>query len=187
MKRRAGNRPIRGRTLHSYHAARVRTSSRVRICSLKAVRNDHFALQLHPHRDTAPPFVKIKDVPQQIWRPALSFAQHSSGCGGSATLSYRGKERQSYWILPREPGWRISFHFTMTFLRSQWWSAPPLPPSSHIPTEQPPLHCCHSFFHLSAYPSHTFTRTGQKSPPPCQQQDQIPIAHLSSHQLFAQI
>lgn len=126
-----------------------------------------------PHSDTTPPFLKIKDVPQQIWWPALSFtrpvlvsAKHSSGCGGSAVLSYRGKERQSYWILPREPGWRISFHFTMTFLQSQWWSAPPLPPSSHIPTEQPPLHCCLSFFHSSTYPSHMFTLIGQHSWPP---------------------
>lgn len=79
-------------------------------------------------------------------RPVLVCAKHSSGCGGSAIQSYRGKERQSYWILPRELGWRISFHFTMTFLRSQWWSAPPLPPSSHIPTEQPLRHCSLSFF-----------------------------------------
>lgn len=91
---------------------------------------------------------------------------------GSATLSYRAKERQSYWIFPREPGWRISFHFTMTFLRSQRWSAPPLPPSSHIPTEQPPLHCCLSlsflFFLLVCQPIHLtlFTWIGQNDPLP---------------------
>lgn len=116
---------------------------------------------------------------------------------GSATLSYRAKERQSYWIFPREPGWRISFHFTMTFLRSQRWSAPPLPPSSHIPTEQPPLHCCLSLFflfffsRLSTYPSHTFYLDRTERPPPSQtphqQRDRIPIAHLSSHQLFTPI
>lgn len=98
----------------------------------------------------------------------------------------RRKESQGYWIFPREPGWRISFHFTMTFLQSQRWSAPPLPPSSHIPTEQSPLHCCLSFFHLSTHPSHTFY-SNKTEQPPHQQRDQIPIPRLSSHQMFTPI
>lgn len=118
----------------------------------------------------------------------LVWGKHSFGCRGSITMLYRGIEQQSYWILPREPGWRISFHFTMTFLWSQWWTDPPLPPSSHNPIEQPLLQCCLSlsFFplHLTTYPSHILTRIGHKSSPPHQQRDQIPIPHLSSHRRF---
>lgn len=79
-----------------------------------------------------------------------------------------GRRSQSYWILPRELGWRISFQFNMTFLLSQRWSAPPLPPSFHNPTEQPRLHCCLSLIFLNiCQPIHlTFLLGWDTSPDP---------------------
>lgn len=94
------------------------------------------------------------------------------------------KERQRYWIHPREPGWRISFHFTMTFFQFWRWSAPLLPPSSYIPTVQIPLHCCHSFF-FPFVNLFSPQRRQSSSPLTCWQRDHISMAHLSSHQLLS--
>lgn len=200
LERWAGNRAIGGEMLHSYHAARVRTSGRVRICSLKAVRNDHFALQRHPP-PPAPPFVKLKDVPQQIWWPALSFglvwAKHSSGCGRQCNAVVQGERKAE--LLDISQGARVENQFpfhhdlspvptvvsstTTSFLSHPHWAA-------SAPLLSLPFF---SFFssRLSTYPSHTFYLDRTERPPPSQtphqQRDRIPIAHLSSHQLFTPI
>lgn len=94
------------------------------------------------------------------------WAKQILGCTESVMLAYGRIEQQSHWILPWEPRWRISFHFTMTFLWSQWWSAHHylLPLTSPLRS----LCCTFLFFpvHLSTYPSHIFTWIAQSSSPP---------------------
>lgn len=53
FRQRAGNWALRGGTLHSsIQTAWVRTPGSVSICSLKVVRTDHFALELHSQMQT---------------------------------------------------------------------------------------------------------------------------------------
>lgn len=146
----------------------------------------------------APPFVKLKDVPQQIWWPALSFglvwAKHSSGCGRQCNAVVQGERKAE--LLDISQGARVENQFpfhhdlspvptvvsstTTSFLSHPHWAASA--PLLSLP-----------FFssRLSTYPSHTFYLDRTERPPPSQtphqQRDRIPIAHLSSHQLFTPI
>lgn len=61
----------------------------------------------------APPFVKLKDVPQQIWWPALSFglvwAKHSSGCGRQCNAVVQGERKAE--LLDISQGARVENQF----------------------------------------------------------------------------
>lgn len=117
---------------------------------------------------------------------SLVWAKQILGCTESVKLAFGRIEQQSHWILPWESGWRISFHFTMTFLWSQWWSA-----HHYLLPLTSPLRslCCTSLFSPSFVNlsiSHFYMDSTEQFTP-CQQEDHIPTAHLSSHQLLALI
>ena len=66
-----------------------------------------------PGPGTAPPFVKLKDVPQQIWWPALSFglvwAKRSSGCGRQCNAVVQGERKAE--LLDISQGARVENQF----------------------------------------------------------------------------